>query len=126
MLRPFTIVIIKIHSLMLETSVQLLSHDASLKSASSVGRVNEVTIGSHHEPYKCDAHAILVEENVWVGAVVEDSAYMKSKCLSHTSHGTLNTSVPTVFSLLSDTAQGHLLSGPLPHSPVLPLLSEKM
>ena len=34
-----------------------------------VGRINQVSFLCHHEAYKSDAHSILVEEDVGMGAV---------------------------------------------------------
>ena len=59
-------IVVEIHSVLFEASVELWRHDALLEGA-SVGRVNKVTVPCHHEPDECDTHPVLVEEDVRMG-----------------------------------------------------------
>ena len=69
-----------------EACIELLGHDASFKSARSVGRVNQVTIAGHHESHKCDAHSILVKEDVWVRAAGRNTQVRGSLLYSSSVH----------------------------------------
>ena len=119
LLAPATVVLIKVHSVLSESCVELGPHNGRLND-SQVPRVDEVTSLSDSEPDKCDAHTVIIEEDVRVRAgCVNRGRVMESQWITRGL-----TFAPTVSSSLSGTApvDHSLLPQPPPdsHELVLP------
>jgi len=68
-LLPHSVVLIKFYTVLFEACIQLWGHDGPLQYLSFMVRINQVSIPFDPESYERDAHSVLVEEDVRMGAV---------------------------------------------------------
>ena len=65
---PPVIIFIKVNLILLKSSVELGAYYSGLNDPLAI-RINEVSISCDSEPHKGDGHTIIIEKNIWVGAV---------------------------------------------------------